>query len=215
MTRSLALGLATLTGIVAFAVTPPAALARESGVRFENGAVIVQLFGVPDGVSYVGARADSPDGLYAPVMADEALCTGTCALVDYDLEAGRTYYYRFTLRAPGEPVEVSPAIAVTVPADAAAKVAARAWPNPGRGDTNVELRLAGRFDAPALPVRAVLFDASGRRVRTLHDGPLSRGATRLRFDGRDELGRRTGPGNYFLRVSTPLGSCVTRIVRTR
>lgn len=53
----------------------------------------------------------------------------------------------------------------------------------------------------AAPVRIMLFDASGRRVRQLLDvGRMSAGASLVRWDGRDDNGHRVAGGLYFLRL---------------
>jgi len=57
------------------------------------------------------------------------------------------------------------------------------------------------FHLPApRPVRAGIYDASGRLVRTLFDGPAPAGPTRLAWDGDDDAGRRTASGVYFVRI---------------
>jgi flagellar hook assembly protein FlgD len=48
-------------------------------------------------------------------------------------------------------------------------------------------------------VKAILFDVTGRRVRTLIDGGLPAGAHRLIWDGRNSTGESVASGVYFLR----------------
>ena len=69
-------------------------------------------------------------------------------------------------------------------------------PNPFNPTTTLELWLpAGE--------RIVLeiYDAIGRRVRTLADGPFPAGIHHVRWDGRDEMGRPLASGNYFARLT--------------
>jgi expansin (peptidoglycan-binding protein) len=47
-----------------------------------------------------------------------------------------------------------------------------------------------------------LYDAGGRRVRTLVDAHLSAGSHEARWDGLDDAGRRLAPGTYFCRLSS-------------
>ena len=63
-------------------------------------------------------------------------------------------------------------------------------------------------------VRLEVFDVAGRRMRTLFGGgAVATGA--LYWDGRDE-GRAVVPGGvYFVRLSTPAGSIVRRVVHVR
>jgi len=67
--------------------------------------------------------------------------------------------------------------------------------------------------ALALPVAATVevavFDAMGRRVRTLLSGLTESGSLPLLWDGLDARGHRAGAGVYFLRANAS-GSTVTR-----
>jgi flagellar hook assembly protein FlgD len=70
-----------------------------------------------------------------------------------------------------------------------------------------------------LPSRAlttvVLFDASGRMLRRLHDGDLPAGETPFSWDGRDDTGREVPAGVYLVKVTTPAGETSGRVVLTR
>jgi len=68
-----------------------------------------------------------------------------------------------------------------------------ASPNPFNPSTRVdfELEKAGR-------VELAVFDAAGRRLRTLVDGPLPAGPHTLRWNGRDDVGHRLASGVYLL-----------------
>jgi hypothetical protein len=69
-----------------------------------------------------------------------------------------------------------------------------------------------RATAP-VPTRARvdLFDVGGRRVRTLHDGPLPQGETVLTWDGSLDGGAGAASGVYFAALETPLGRRVARV----
>ena len=59
-----------------------------------------------------------------------------------------------------------------------------------------------------------IFDVAGRRLRTLLEGsPEAAGA--LSWDGRDERNALLSSGVYFVRLSTPQGNLVRRVVRVR
>jgi hypothetical protein len=56
------------------------------------------------------------------------------------------------------------------------------------------------FDIPqARRVRLVVWDAAGRHVRTLAEGPLPAGRHHVAWDGTDDRGRSAAAGVYFLR----------------
>ena len=73
-------------------------------------------------------------------------------------------------------------------------VTMQAGPNPFREGTVV--RVAGSAEA----LRVMVFDAAGRRVRTLYEGSIGGGHLALRWDGRDGLGRRLPTGIYLVRL---------------
>lgn len=55
------------------------------------------------------------------------------------------------------------------------------------------------YDLPySSQVALRIYNALGQRVKTLLDRQASPGSYRLRWDGRDEQGRRVGSGVYFL-----------------
>jgi hypothetical protein len=68
---------------------------------------------------------------------------------------------------------------------------ATAFPNPFNPTTQLEFELGVRRQ---LSLR--LYSASGRLVRTLHDGPLDAGVHRIAWDGSDDGGRSVASGVY-------------------
>ena len=55
---------------------------------------------------------------------------------------------------------------------------------------------------PASPsqVRLEIFDVTGRRVRTVLDGPMTRGGHIVAWDSRNSHGQRVGSGVYWARL---------------
>jgi len=81
-------------------------------------------------------------------------------------------------------------------------------PNPASGPVwfAIDLPHAG-------PVSAFLFDATGRRVRTLAEGrPFEAGPNALEWDGRNDAGARAAVGIYFIRVRSETGEGAQRFV---
>jgi len=64
-------------------------------------------------------------------------------------------------------------------------------------------------------VEVGVYDAAGRRIRGLVDGPLSGGGHLLRWDGQDEAGRQVGPGVYYVKAVSPGGTARQRLVVVR
>jgi hypothetical protein len=81
-------------------------------------------------------------------------------------------------------------------------------PNPSRGRVSLTLELAA-------PGRAevTVFDAGGRRVRTLVSGRLEAGRHPIAWDGSDAAGMSAPAGVYFVRATTPDGAARQRLVR--
>jgi hypothetical protein len=194
-----------------FAGSPRVARADGPGVDVDyyNGWMKVTLEGSYAGAYYQVWRSGEPAGVFQPLMAEYALCTGDCTVLVQDALAGRTYAYRFDVLVGQTFTSYGPFL-VTVPDT---PFGVRLFPNPARGAAQVELSLPGdrRTDAP-LSATVELFDARGRLVRTLLDGSAERGVTSLAWDGRGEGGRALGSGIYFLRVVSPLGTRVERAV---
>ena len=83
----------------------------------------------------------------------------------------------------------------------------RTSPNPASTGTGIELRL----ERPTSLI-VELFDPAGRRVRRLHQGRLTAGLHRMHWDGRDDGGRLSAPGVYFIRAAGPEGAISTNVV---
>ena len=60
--------------------------------------------------------------------------------------------------------------------------------------------------------RIDLFDVLGRKIRSLTDRDLPRGATIETWDGRDDAGRTVQRGIYFARLTTPFGLAHARFL---
>ena len=113
---------------------------------------------------------------------------------------------QWKLDLTGLPVAVGP------PAGAAGTRLALAppSPNPSRGAVRLSLELP-----LASAVEIAIYDLNGRRVNTLHDGPLAAGAHAFAWDGSDRSGRRASPGVYFARASSGASAETRRIVIAR
>lgn len=85
-----------------------------------------------------------------------------------------------------------------------------AGPNPFRSATSWSFALPGRSHA-----QFVLFDVSGRRVRTLLNGPVDAGSHRVEWDGRTETGQEAPSGVYFLKAVAGDFARTQRVIRMR
>lgn len=82
-------------------------------------------------------------------------------------------------------------------------------PNPC-GDA--PLHIFYTLDKEVSPVEVTLYDATGRKVKTILREKGEAGTHRLLWDGRDENGRRVPTGIYFLRLITPGYGAIRKIV---
>jgi hypothetical protein len=99
----------------------------------------------------------------------------------------------------GDPVSIDPA-----PVHAGLQLAAPV-PNPACGPVMVRFCIS-----ESATVELAVFDAAGRRVRTLLSGPVPAGAHTLAFDVKD--GGALRPGLYFVRLGALGRTAVTRLV---
>lgn len=114
---------------------------------------------------------------------------------------GTGYIYR----ASESPMDVP-----EVEALAAAPLRLELSPNPSWETVDLRLSWGGPSREPA---RIDLFDAAGRRIRSLSATPDQAGAMSLAWDGNDENGRRAAPGIYYARARTGASTAETRLVR--
>lgn len=82
--------------------------------------------------------------------------------------------------------------------------------NPSQGDAAVSFPVA-----KSGLVRARIFDAQGRLVRTLFDGESAMGDRTVRWDGRGRDGSRAPSGIYFFRIETPQGNAIRKFAFLR
>ena len=72
------------------------------------------------------------------------------------------------------------------------------------------------FTLPAAgPAVVEVFDAGGRRVRTLWRGPLPAGRSTVLWDGRDDAGRDVAAGAYLARLRGAGTAASHKMVLTR
>jgi len=73
-------------------------------------------------------------------------------------------------------------------------------PNPFNPQTEIRFELAKAGNA-----RLTIYDVTGRRVKTMHNGHLESGPHSLVWQGRDDGGRAVASGVYYLRMDTVEG----------
>ncbi|HZM27949.1 MAG TPA: FlgD immunoglobulin-like domain containing protein [Gemmatimonadales bacterium] len=87
----------------------------------------------------------------------------------------------------------------------------QARPNPFGASTAFRLTL----DAPADAADLAVYDLSGRRITTIHKGPLPIGSHAFTWDGRMEAGGRARAGVFFVRASVAGHTSIQKLVMLR
>lgn len=94
-----------------------------------------------------------------------------------------------------------------VPSASAPISGLRVLPNPSHSEVYLELHLAG-----LTTIDISVYDASGRRIRSLLAGPMPAGTHSVTWDRIDTSGHVVAPGTYFLRLTSDDGAAVTERV---
>jgi len=150
-------------------------------------------------ISAAGLRALAGNGSELTFTGVAPACGGRMG-IDRDEDG---YPDRTELDAGSDPADPAstPATVDVGPRDGAHLPALAHFPNPATSaGTTIAFELATHE-----PVRLVVFDARGRRVRTLLDAALGPGTVRAQWDGRDDRSRRVASGRYFYRLETAAG----------
>ncbi len=127
----------------------------------------------------------------------------TALTTTYDASSGEVVGSGF--QHLGEFVLASDAGGLSTGADPAGTLSLEAAPNPARGLATVTVSLA-----EAGPVTVAAFDALGRRVAVLHDGPLAAGARALAL-----AAGALPPGLYVVRAVAGRSMATRRVVVVR
>lgn len=158
------------------------------------------------------ALADTVGGIPQPVAAGGVQ---SCAVTVPD-DGTRVWFAMRTVDEAGNWSAVSNVASFAAPVLGVAGRAPDAfalgepWPNPARASAQLILLLPEPTAA-----EAVVYDAGGRRVRTLWAGALGAGRRTLAWDLRDDGGRPAAAGVYFVRVRAGARREVRRVVVAR
>jgi len=142
------------------------------------------------------------------------LSSGSDAPLSYEdrtVIAGQTYAYRLAILV-GSEWSYTNEVWVTATDDAAPRVN---WIAPGRPNPFASGVQLSMFLTESRPVRLVIYDALGRRTRTLVDGVTSSGWSSAWWDGKDDRGTPARSGLYFARLEWENRSQTRKIVLAR
>lgn len=161
----------------------------------------------------------------APLQWDEIASYETCSdlqgqgnssvrheyvFVDVDADAGQCYQYRLSdVNTSGE-VHVYDILEITLP-DAPAETELKPpFPNPFNPETRIVYQLS-----KSGPVKILIYDLLGRKVRTLVNKVQSPGSYNVYWHGDDVSGRQTATGTYLIALKTVEGMRMQKVLMIR
>lgn len=134
---------------------------------------------------------------------------GAWRYVDTEVTPGSTYSYSVQgIRRDGSSQSFGPIVARALPRQGI--TLGSISPSPARDAATIPFSLAERGT-----IRLEAFDARGRRVRVLLDGECDPGHHVVRWDGLGADGAHVSNGLYFVRLTTPSGSRISRALFIR
>jgi hypothetical protein len=174
----------------------------------EVGAVAVSWAGPDPADRFRVYRSEAEAG---PYVALGPTFTGDDSYTfrDVRLVVGRTYYYRLERTVAGGWSRLyGPLRAQALAPERFALVGAA--PNPFNPSATIS------FEVPRpLPMKLVVYNALGQRVRTLVDGALEPGVHRVAWNGLDDIGREVASGVYLVRMEAPGFEKTLRVTMVR
>jgi hypothetical protein len=179
-------------------------------VEGPDGTFLGNSFDVALGRSTAGGAADDRNNVERVVLPAPTAGAWTVRVLGTSVPMGPQGFAlvvngALATRIP-RPAEVR--AGVDSPSGAGSLSMAPAAPNPFSSATDVEYRLERRGF-----VALRVYDLRGRLVRTLVNRELDGGSYRAIWDGRDDQGRSTVGGMYFLRLTASGEEKVARVVR--
>ena len=185
-------------------------LARFDATGRFDGILIRWQFTDPASVATLTLqRATEENGVYAGIPADISSEGSVTTALDESAEAGTTYFYRLQITDRDGNVQTLGFASAVRPTGATAFLASL-HPNPTSAGATVSFRLG----QPEF-VRLSVIDASGRTVRTLHQGMMDAGDYNRSWDGRGERSGDVPAGVYFVRLQTSKGITTHRLAVMR
>jgi len=184
----------------AFSIAAPVATALKSaGAKIVDGdAVLSWETNFEENVSgFHVVRAEAEDGLYATITKDLIASRGNAAGSSYEyhdtgIRPNRTYWYKLVEVTPdGDEAQFGP-YSVTFKVT---NTLEQNMPNPFNPSTTIKYSIAQDAD-----VSLVVYDVSGRRVRTLVNTHQRADVYKMAWNGLNDQGGRVASGVYFYKL---------------
>jgi hypothetical protein len=179
---------------------PPVAVTLQSfEATAANGEVTLE-WSTANEIEHLGFhvdRAETAEGPYTRLTGTLVTGRSPYRFVDATARAGATFYYRLGAVDRQGREEILGRVSVTTGGLATRTAVLPNLPNPFGAATDLRFVLARAGDT-----QLAVFDARGRLVRALGNGPRAAGTHSIRWDGRDDAGRPVAGGTYLFRLET-------------
>jgi hypothetical protein len=171
---------------------------------WKDGALETSVFSPLLATEFTGAVKVDTTGFY---VADAANGCPSC-VPGCGQQAGANVALGEAEASDGTQAEERPHVDLVVPERSSLEVP---WPNPAPRSVTLSFGV-GRANGGSH--RLVVYDVTGRRVRTVLEADLAPGTYKQLWDGRDQRGRVVSSGMYFARMTGP-GFTATRKILLR
>ncbi|MCK4305013.1 MAG: hypothetical protein KAY24_12315, partial [Candidatus Eisenbacteria sp.] len=146
----------------------------------------------------------TPGGMALIQVVNWSSVERACLVLANGADAQQSCDYVISAETHYERSDIEPGI------DLAAGLMLRSAPNPFEAHTIISFQLPEPAES-----KLQIFDAQGRLVRTLVNGPCSQGSHAVFWNGQDDLGQRALAGVFYGRLYSQLVRKQIRIVRIR
>ena len=200
--------LASASLALSLALASPSFPAEMQG-RYDHSTVQVSLPG--SYLAYSAERAPSPTGPWTSLFRENTNCLSGCGFQDFQIDAGRTYYYQIYALGTDHTARSYGPVAVAVPRDPLRATPAQ---NPSSGALRFQVHVPPS-EQGAREFELRIYGLDGRLIRTQVTHALWAGERQVTWDGRDQRGEALGSGLYFYRLAGGPYSASGRILRVK
>lgn len=200
--------LASASLALCLALASPAFPAEMRG-HYDHSTVQVTLPG--NYLAYSAERAPAPGGPWTSLFRENTNCLNGCGFQDFQIDAGKTYYYQIYALGTNHQAATYGPVAVQVPREPLRAVPSQ---NPSSGALRFQVHVPPS-EQGAREFELRIYSLDGREVRSQASHPLWPGERSVTWDGLDARGERLPGGLYFYRLAGGPYSVTGRILRVR
>ncbi|RMG21170.1 MAG: choice-of-anchor B family protein [Methanobacteriota archaeon] len=138
----------------------------------------------------------------------------TYSFTDEEVSHNETYWYKLISVSYNGQIEEFGPISVSLNGEEKREFELYPnYPNPFNENTQIKYVLPAKTITGT--VKAFIFDLNGRKLKRLYEGRYRPGVHKLFWGGTDDSGRKVSSGIYLLKLETPLGIKVIKLLLIR